>query len=306
MPRADASFSRRACKSVSIRIFNSVNVFTETPNKRRAQKVATAQKVLLAARDAFERDGFEGASVRGIARDAGVAVGTVLKHYGDKRQLLFAALHEALDEALDVAANADSSRGNVFDQLLGSAESVFEVYRARPRLGRTLLRVALFADGSWGVRFVQQTGRAHGLVAVVVRDAVARGELPPETDAEELGLAFLSFFYFALVSWAQCAPLPFGPLGLIERLLVGRLGMTPTRTRRSAPSLALPETTPSSGRTTHTKRGGPTPRPAKAKNAKAKNAKAKNTKAKPAKAKNTKAKPAKAKTRGGREEGGLR
>ncbi|MCB9624801.1 MAG: TetR/AcrR family transcriptional regulator [Sandaracinus sp.] len=218
-----------------------MNVFTETPdrpNKRRAQKAATARKVLLAARDAFERDGFEGASVRGIARDAGVAVGTVLKHYGDKRQLLFAALHEALDEALE-AASAEAARtlddadANVVDRLLAVADSVFEVYRARPTLGRTLLREALFADGEWGVRFVQQTGRAHGLVATLVRDAVARGELPP-TDPEELGLAFLSFFYFALISWAQGAPLPFGPLGLIERLLVGRLGLAPRRSKRTA------------------------------------------------------------------------
>lgn len=209
----------------------SVNVFTESPNKRSAQKAATAGRILVAARDAFERDGFEGASIRGIASDAGVAVGTVLKHYGDKRQLLFAALHEALDEALDETVTR-TRRGNVVDRSMAIADALFEVYRARPALGRTLLREALFADGEWGARFVLQTGRAHGLVAGCVRDAVARGELPPETDAEEIGLAFLSFFYFALVSWAQGAPLPFGPLGMVERLVVGRVGMTPKRSRR--------------------------------------------------------------------------
>lgn len=68
------------------------------PQRRRRRSEAAARRdaaILSAARARFAEEGFEAASVADIARDAGVAVGTVYLRYSDKGALLAAVLEEA-------------------------------------------------------------------------------------------------------------------------------------------------------------------------------------------------------------------
>lgn len=208
-----------------------MSAFSQPAGVRARQKVETAQRVLSAARDVFEEKGFEAASVRLIASRAGVSVGTVLHHYVDKRQLLYAALHDALEVGV-AASIARAGRGSLLKRLMAIAEGVFAVYEARPALSRTLLKEGLFADGVWGARFIEQTAGVHAVVARLIREAVGRGELPTRFDVDAAGLAFLSFFNFALLSWTQGAPLPRGPMGLMERLLRAHLGLEQVTPRK--------------------------------------------------------------------------
>ena len=75
-------------------------MFNESPTTRVAQKEATGHAVLEAAREEFERVGFEGANLRTIAQRAGVSAGTVLHHFKDKRELMHAALFHDLQDTL--------------------------------------------------------------------------------------------------------------------------------------------------------------------------------------------------------------
>jgi AcrR family transcriptional regulator len=219
--------------------------------RRIEQKQATAERVLGAARDEFEARGFEGASIRGIAEQAGVSVGTVMHHYGDKRQLLYAALHSALEGG--IARSVRQTReGPLLTQLERFAAGVFRVYEKRPMLSRTLLKESLFADGEWGERFVAQHAAAHAAVRRLCVAAVERGELSPSTDLDALGLAFLSFFNFALLAWVQGARGPEGPRGLFNRLLRSHLELhlvDQARERPKASRTRVPERPSSSPRT---------------------------------------------------------
>jgi AcrR family transcriptional regulator len=203
-------------------------------SSRTEKKEKTALRVLLAARDEFEEKGFEAASIRQIAARAGVSVGSVMHHYGDKRQLLYAALYEALEEGL--ASSTHATEGTLLTRLVRFAAGMFAVYEARPTLSRTLLKEGLFAEGPWGARFVEQTARAHAVVRRLAEEGRGHEELPPNVDAEALGLAFLSFFNFALIAWVQGVPLPRGPLGLLERLLRSHLHIPPPTTQLGTPT----------------------------------------------------------------------
>ena len=55
--------------------------------KRDAQKAATRAKVLAAATDLFDRVGFEGLTIRDLARTAGLSTGAVFTCWTDKRAL---------------------------------------------------------------------------------------------------------------------------------------------------------------------------------------------------------------------------
>lgn len=176
--------------------------------------------MLETARRHFERDGFEGASIRSIASDAGVATGTVLLHFTDKKSLLHAALHDALEKAIARCLSA-RRRGPIATQLAGVARHFYAYYAARPTLSRTLLRESLFADDPWRDRLAAQAALVTTHVAALVERAKADGELAPATDARVVSLAFCSFYYLALIGWVQGTV--DDPLALFKALMAQHL-----------------------------------------------------------------------------------
>lgn len=87
---------------------------SETPrlNRRQAAKVRTRQKVLDAARTLFAERGYEPATIRDIAKGAGMSTGAVFANFQDKAELFEAVLSEdlaKLAETLKAAAAAETS-----------------------------------------------------------------------------------------------------------------------------------------------------------------------------------------------------
>jgi AcrR family transcriptional regulator len=214
-----------------------VNAFTKLsrsdlpPKSRVVQKGETRERILRAAREHFEARGFDGASVRAIAQGAGVAAGTVLLHFTDKRDLLHAALFADLEALIDaeVARTADAPLA----EALGSiARRFFAYYAERPALSKTLLREALLAEPPWRDRFTGQVTRVHAHVAGLAVAAKRRGEIAEQADPMLLGVTFFAFYYFALIGWVQGGFAD--PAPLFERLLSEHLrGLAPQPSRRT-------------------------------------------------------------------------
>lgn len=70
-------------------------------NARAERRAATAAKILDAARAEFGEQGEDGATIRGIARRAGVDPSLVLQHYGSKQALFSLAVRPAPGLAAD-------------------------------------------------------------------------------------------------------------------------------------------------------------------------------------------------------------
>lgn len=194
---------------------------------RALQKEATGKVVLEAARAEFERVGFEAANLRAIAARAGVSAGTVLHHYGDKRELLHAALFDDLDEALRRALGELGATGPLEAQLSALTRAVFRYYQRRPKLSRTLLKESLFADEPWARKFSDQVRMVHAVLARLAEEASARGELRPGVNGPLLAVAWFSFFYFALIAWVQGGHA--APVELVDHLVLQHLeGLRPS------------------------------------------------------------------------------
>lgn len=63
----------------------------ERPNRRQIAKAKTTARVLEAARTLFARDGFQKATIRAIANEAGMSTGAVFASFENKDALYFAA-----------------------------------------------------------------------------------------------------------------------------------------------------------------------------------------------------------------------
>jgi AcrR family transcriptional regulator len=200
---------------------------------RVAQKEKTRLAVLEAARAEFERVGFDGANVRAIAARAQVSAGTVLHYYRDKKELLHAALFDALDQALTRAIGrlTDGPIEGQFDAL---GKAVFRFYAKRPTLSRTLLKESLFADPPWAQRFSAQVSRVAQAMTRLTEAAIAREELRAELDPRLVAVAWFSFFYFALIAWVQGAQRhPARLCSALMRQHLAGLRVTPPLTRKA-------------------------------------------------------------------------
>ena len=60
---------------------------------------ATRARILVSARRLFREKGFEGAAIRDIAREAGVAAGTLFNYFSSKEEIAAALAHEAAAKA---------------------------------------------------------------------------------------------------------------------------------------------------------------------------------------------------------------
>jgi len=110
---------------------------------QQARSRLTRQKLIDAAVECFERNGFEETTTAMIASEAGVAVGTVYNYFTDKRQIIL-ELFEATDREVadEVIAQLDpaSWRGTIDprDRTRSLIDAIFHAQRLRPGIQRIL------------------------------------------------------------------------------------------------------------------------------------------------------------------------
>ncbi len=160
----------------------------ETPrlNRRQAAKVRTRQKVLDAARALFAERGYEPATIRDIAKGAGMSTGAVFANFQDKAELFEAVLSEdlaKLAETLKTAAAAETSlRARLLAALTAGYHSSLE----------QLPLVQAVVARSWfqPVAAEMRTRAAIKPLVMVVSDAlqagVREGELRQDADVRLL------------------------------------------------------------------------------------------------------------------------
>ncbi|WP_295123487.1 TetR/AcrR family transcriptional regulator [uncultured Leifsonia sp.] len=137
----------------------------ESQPTRAQRREATAEKILRAAQDEFGDRGVDGATIRGIARRAGVDPSLVLQHYGSKQ-----ALFELAVRPVDDLRDDDVSRhlAEVLDVRL----------RELPAPTRALMRSMLTSPDAAAVMREYLEDRAEVLAAASRQDdARLRAEL---------------------------------------------------------------------------------------------------------------------------------
>jgi len=111
---------------------------------------ATRARILEAACDAFLHAWYDDVTLRGIAADAGVALQTLVNHFGTK-EALFAAAAERISETI-----ATLRGGVVAGDVAGAATTVVDDY---DRTGDYALRLLAIEDRVPAVRPVIARGR---------------------------------------------------------------------------------------------------------------------------------------------------
>ena len=115
------------------------------PGARRTQKQATRNRVIDAARELFDTQGYQGTTIREIARHAGVSVGSVFTTFASKGEVLSQVMEERLAPLYaELDRVAPHLRGSTCDRL----RSMFAIHFAfeAPHIRLFLAHIAAAYD----------------------------------------------------------------------------------------------------------------------------------------------------------------
>lgn len=156
------------------------------PTGRALAKQRTREKILEAARGLFNERGYEGATVRDIARAAGMSTGAVFASFTDKAELfdeIIASDYRALEGGM---ADALKAAATVEDALLGVFGAAYRSHAHQ----LPLMCAAMSAGWSREFGAIQRSRDALrpivGLIDDAIQQGVDRGELAAGTDVKLL------------------------------------------------------------------------------------------------------------------------
>ena len=172
------------------------------PLRRGDKKLLTRQQVLAAALAEFREKGFDAASTAAIAQRAGVSHGAVFTVEATKEKLAVAAFGDEVRSVGEQAfARAFARSGSLVTAIMGIFGTLFDFYEGHRLISRALLREMLLSAQPAGTTADDRLLNDYlsGL-RVLVQTAVARGKLPPATDADAVASALLGVYVVFLLA----------------------------------------------------------------------------------------------------------
>jgi AcrR family transcriptional regulator len=149
----------------------SVPARSATP--RQSQKEATRQRVLDAARELFDTHGYQGTTIREIARRARVSVGSVFTTFASKGEILSEVMVARLDPLFaEIDRVMPHLRGSTADRLRTMFAIHFEFEAQHVRLFMSHIAAAYDWTLSEGARPYGRNARLQE----VIRETLIRGQ----------------------------------------------------------------------------------------------------------------------------------
>src|SRR5215207_10957644 len=184
-----------------------------------ARRAATRERIVAAALEQVGDGGYASAGVQAVAARAGVAVGTVYRHFPSKGDLFAEAFRRASQRELDVVVEVSGPDGRSARERIAAGVEAF----ARRALAGRVLAYALLAEpvdpAVEAERLRFRTGYRDAF-ARVLEDGVRDGELRPH-DTRTVAAALVGALGEALVGPLSANDAIPRALGRAERLRQG-------------------------------------------------------------------------------------
>jgi AcrR family transcriptional regulator len=171
---------------------------TEAPrlNRRQAAKVRTRQKVLEAARALFAERGYEPATIRDIARGAGMSTGAVFANFQDKAELFEAVLAEDLTKLAGTLQAAVAAESTVRGRLMAALTALYHSSLEQLPLVQAVVARSWFQPVAAEMRTREVIRPVVSTISDALQTGVREGELRQDADVhlltELVYAAFLS------------------------------------------------------------------------------------------------------------------
>ena len=178
-----------------------------------ARRAAARERIVRAAHALIARGGYREAQVAAVAAGAGVATGSVYRHFPSKAELFAEVFRRASQREVDAMAEVHAGAGSVAQRLAtGVGRWARRALKAR-RLAWALLAEPV--DPAVEAERLHFRRAYRDQMAGLIAEGIDRGELP-EQDPELTAAALVGAIGESLVG-------PLSPAGAGERMEEGRL-----------------------------------------------------------------------------------
>jgi AcrR family transcriptional regulator len=165
-------------------------------DRTRARAAAARERIVAAALEQLAEGGYASASMVAVARRAGVATGSVYRHFPSKGDLFAEAFRRASQREVDVLVELGHRTMPVQKRIAAWVDAF--VHRALAEPVRAYALIAEPVDPAVEAERLTFRRAYADLFARALRDAMASGELP-EADAELLAAAIVGALAEALL-----------------------------------------------------------------------------------------------------------
>ncbi|MFW2341666.1 TetR/AcrR family transcriptional regulator [Brevundimonas sp.] len=197
-------------------------------NRRQVAKQRTRGKVIEAARNLFAQRGYDAATIRDIAREAGMSTGAVFANFQDKSELFDTVLAEDLARLAEALTRGIQTGTDLRSRLLGGFVAGYEATLEQLPLVQAVVARAWHQP-------LQDARKGRDLIAPVIEgleslvtDAIKAGELKSGADAvlitELVWVAYLSNYRRAAYDSWTVDTLKAHLASQIDVILAGQLG----------------------------------------------------------------------------------
>ena len=158
-----------------------------TLGARRTQKQATRNRVIEAARELFDTQGYQGTTIREIARHAGVSVGSVFTTFSSKGEVLSQVMADRLD---GLYAELDRVMPHLRGATAERLRTMFAIHFAFEAKHTRLFLAHIAAAYDWTLPATAtpmgKNQRLQGLIRECLEKGVAQGDVCPEVDQQDV------------------------------------------------------------------------------------------------------------------------
>lgn len=165
-------------------------------DRTEARKAATRERIVSGALEQVAQGGYASASMQAVADRAGVAVGTVYRHFPSKADLFAEVFRRASQRELDVVREVSSRGGSAGERVAAAVEAFCRRALAGPVLAYS--QIAEPVDPAVESERLRLRRGYRDAFAAVLEDGVASGELRPH-DSETIASALVGGLAEALV-----------------------------------------------------------------------------------------------------------
>jgi TetR/AcrR family transcriptional regulator, cholesterol catabolism regulator len=157
------------------------------PGLRQTQKEATRKRVTDAARELFDTQGYEGTTIREIARHAGVSVGSVFTTFASKSEILSQVMQHRLD---GLYAELDRVMPHLRGETVERLRTMFAIHFAFEVQHTRLFLAHIASAYDWtlppSAMPMGRNQRLQGIIRDCLDKGVAEGDVSAEVPHQEI------------------------------------------------------------------------------------------------------------------------
>ncbi len=168
--------------------------------QRERNKREKLARIKRAARQLFEKQGFEATTARQICERAGIGTGTLFLYARDKRELLFLIFEEEAQRLFAEGSLRAEKASSLVDALMLLFGGFIDFYAKNPDLSKLILQEIFYQRQDQG-GIGELNAQYEGCIAALIERAQQRGEIEPSLSPSVAALACFAHYVFWLQSW---------------------------------------------------------------------------------------------------------